>query len=481
MLSKFFQRKPASTDPSKLSAAIITRDAQGRLLALGLKWRVMVSGGSVSSAKRMASESFANHYTVLNGQTVGLALITSKSKKDAPSIWSAASAACKKFGGDGVFALSLSANEAWCFVMRNGLPTGAENIFVGDKETGEGSDDVALQFVRESQASLPSIRIYSDLSLDFGVEVTPFSLTDFSSMQLQVGDKLTQVVDNSKPKVPLPVLATVVIGLCSFGGWTYYKDWNAAQIAQKRLKNQVKIQPVDPLVSWKAAIQNSVVNFTEPNNDAIKLVRESFNRVPVKIDGWNLTGAKCLAGLQAQTLQKWSCRAEYTATTAVNTATNLQLTTKVPTGFVAVFSPLSAMALTWDVSSKVMPVKLDSLPERKEHLVGTASRIQPLLLALTNASNFAFEPVKVVAPLSKEGNVPIPKPASVVVPSVAAITFSGPLRSIDACLTKTIPAQWNSITFSMTSKPAVATADNLSLLKQSVVSATLSGNLYAKQ
>lgn len=440
MLQKLFKSKPAQARADKQPPVLLIRDDQERLIALGLTWRVMVAGGSNATAKRLAIAAKATHYCVVDGQTAGLATITGKSKKGTEIVTPAATVACSRFGGNGLFALQFGADAVWYFVMRNGLPTGSESIIRADAKNGDSALDIALVACKDAVEQNPDLAIYTDLDIDFeGIATTDFSLKSLTELTWQSSMGLIPIVNNDKTTLPVPILIAGAVVVCGYAGWSYYSDYVSANLAEeKRLALERANKQDDPVLAWRQALNTAMSGAVDANNVGVGLVRKSLQTtgLPATMNGWDLKTVTCTALPFVQSTQKWTCNAQYSATESVTTATNSQLKEKIPAAFTVSFSPIKQMTLKWEVSSQVKPVELKLLPERSEHLVQTASKLQTQLPSLTNTPNFSFEPLKVIPPLSVEKKTAIAMPAGFDIPAVAIVQVEGPLRSIDAVVAK---------------------------------------------
>lgn len=453
-----------------------------RVLALGMTWRTVMVAGGATTAMRMARAAKASHYCQIDGQVVGYGKIANNKGKPVPAqVYPAGTLAGRHCGGNAIFALTLSETEVWLLVVQNGRPSGMEEIVTADGAmSAHELAALRCQALIEAEAG---ITVYGDIdTLEF--ELLPLSMRELLEIAPNADDRLVALAKKGGfegMKVPRPLVVAAVCGLAGYGTWTAWTMHEAAKLAEERAREAARIAREEaPEIVWKKAFETMRETHPQPSSASFHTVRKSFDALPAQWLGWTLKTAICKSGLPAQRKQMWTCLAGYEATAKSGSATNAQLKPTVPPGYTANFSPTRGLSLGWQVTTSVEPMVQDSLPTRADHLLNTASRLQLLIPALSEAPTMAFTPVKIDPPRGQKSKAVIPMPKALVIPSESKLVLRGPLRSIDAALGRGIHADWKSVQF--TYNPSAFNTDSTSYtgLRQSTLQVEITGMIYAK-
>jgi hypothetical protein len=487
-MSLFNRKKPQGLINKPSGRAEVTRYAArplqfvqsstaSRALVLGLNWRTILLAGGTNAAITIAREGAATHYCVVGGQTVGYGLVPKDKLQTVPEqSYPAALLAGRQHSGDALFALSLSSTEIWVAQTRSGRPSGIDEVLI---ERNGQVDQLALDWLSKRLNQNPASVIYTDIDVSgTGAKSHASSLASLMTIPAMPADALIALPAANflaQIKVPMPLLkvagAVLLLWACNTG----YDAWNASVTAQKRAEEMAQRQQnEDPKKVWLESINRLGAGRLNPSIDNLRPLRKSLGELPVNWRGWHLKTAVCKPQTPNVGKQTWSCSANYESDGKVNTATNVELKSSIPQGFTAKFVPTQSLSLEWSVVSQVSPLDVAALPARAHHLLVTASKLQELLPALTDAPKITFTPLVVTPPRRFDGTA-IAMPSDVDLPSEAPISLKGPLRTIDALIERGVAAEWRSLTLSYGQISAEAVN-----LRTSALQVELNGIFYAK-
>jgi len=518
-----------------------------RALVLGLTWRAVVASGGQAAAQTLARQARATHYAVVGAShTVGYGLLPKKQAQVPERAYPAATLAARHAGGMAVFALRLSRTEAWLATVRNGRPSGSEELLSAD-------DDTQLQalVVARCQVLAPQLgsRVFTDLlppSSDAANppwQTQPCSLAELLALPPLPPEQLQALPGGALAslRVPRPVLYAAALGLSVLAGVEAYERWQADQRAQARAAEaRRRAEEEDPQRAWSRVWAQVRASRRQPSSDSLRAARQSLNTLPTTWLGWVLHDASCQhppqpastakaappsavaapgstttpssvtpgvapapgamaaasipgatasaspsgavaaaspSGAPALSSSAWACTASYQPpATGKPMATNTQLSQRVPKGFAVQFAPPLGVSLVWSVPVQASGLDPASLLTRAQHALSTASAIQELMPLMSGEPTaLVFKPLSGLPLPRRADGTAIAAPPGLALPTEATLAFRGPLRSMDALLTRNLPLDWRSLRLSYSVLPAQSVD-----LKQSALELDVQGVLYAK-
>jgi len=483
----FFKRDPNKSMTSKRNEAnrhaarplqFVQSSTHSRALVLGLNWRTIMLAGGSNAAITIAREGEATHYCVVGGQTVGYGLVPKDKVQTLPEqSFPAALLAGRQHAGDALFALTLSEVEVWVVQTRNGRPSGLDEVLI-DRNNGQ-VEQLALAWLAKRTKQNSSSIVYTDLNVgDLGVKVYPSTLQSLMTTPAMPADLLLALPAANffaQIKIPMPLLKVAGAVFALWAANVGYETWDATVTQERRAEELAQRQQnEDPKKVWTDSINQLSLGRLNPSIDNLRPLRTSLGALPVNWRGWHLKTAVCKPKTPSAGKQTWFCSASYESDGKISTATNLELEASAPKDFTVKFAPTQSLSLEWSVLTEVKPLNILELPTRAHQLLVTASKLQELLPALSDAPKITFTPLTVTPPRRADGTA-IPMPTNFELPTEAAISLKGPLRTIDALVDRGVIAEWKGLTLSY-----AQTAPESANLRTSALQVELNGILYAK-
>lgn len=465
--------KPNKKPVEKRRPAELIFDHAGKTaLAFGLHWRSIVTSDARKAGIAMARTQGATHY-LFRGQQIGFGFIDAKSNPQlaaGATVYPAAQAAARQYGGDALFVLQVSPGDYWIALIRNGSPTSLD-LFLVDSNDSQAIADAKshLEAIGGDDARLT---IYTNVE-NHGLAgvVKGASIDDILIAATNDEDRLL-VMPKVAMSIPKPLIAVAVLGSLALIGQQGIKWWEAKQRAQLAAHNRVTNE--DPALVWARVIADWEATKVSPGAAGLLAARESIGRLPVLWDGWTLSNAKCTAApLSAPAkVRAWGCSASYERT-AVSAKLNREMEPAIPPEWTVSFTPLKSMQVNWSVDEPINPLQIAGLKPTRFHSVDTSSRFQALAPAFSQELKFEFVAVNLPAPKQEDGTaLPLDSVASSL--REAVLSVRGPLRTIDALIVRDIPADWDSVGITF------AVSNSSYSINSSAVSAEVSGVIYAK-
>lgn len=450
---------------SAASVSLIQSEDGSYALGFGMRWRTLLKSGGKESSIPLARSAKATHYVHL-GHQVGYGIFPKNSGVD---LYPAALMAAKVNAGVALFCLVLAEDQYWLCLVRNGLPTTADDILVC-------SQSDAVQRMRHvlDQFSDEQIVVYSDIRQSGIAGAQEFTLHDLFDVVKTASD-LIQPLPKSGPKIPYPLMIAVIGGSVLLLGqklWSEYQN-------NERLKQLAAMrgQDEDPQVAWAPVLRTFLSENAKPDKDSLKRVRASLAEVPVMWSGWWLTGARCQVGPMVQTARSWSCTANYKRTGAGQVSSAMSGTVKklMPTSSV-IFPSIGTMAVSWSFSVASAEMVLAEIAEPEAQTLAMLSAMQPLVPTLSISPEFKMTPIELPAPKMSDGK-PYPKPPNFPELFSGQVLLRGPMRSIDFASTKLPPVDWQAIGIAFDEQASPSTKG----LTASALMAELEGKVLAKK
>jgi len=410
-----------------------------RMLALGLRWRAVITSDSKKrDLLRQASRDKATHVVLapfLMGQgRMGKGKIDSPKGTDL-AIYAAGLIAASTAQQDAVFALTLPDGRIWVCQTGGGRPIGQEELM-------PSAVDASVRV-----ASLRSLneQLQAWTDIEAVPSRRPYSFEDLMLPPPSPAARVEVVgKDSLLRRLPPSVRMVLGLGLVALVATEAQQWWQDT----KRLQEQRTAQALEAakVEQSRALWQSQVSAYLAGQSLQVDLsaLRASLDRVPVIWQGWRLQSAKCTSAAPAQAAKKWACTALYTTPDVkLGQAFDANKRLVVPAGFEADFIPTKEVHLRWVVQTPVIALSAQSLPDKQEHLIGTASLLQMNMAGLANPPELRFAPVDLVQPRHADG-APVLMPADLRLPVKAIITFKGPAAIADA-LTAGLKADWQSL------------------------------------
>lgn len=471
-------RKPTE----QRSEIVLIDNEEGTVrLAFGLQWSPIVTSGGLDTACAMARKKGATHMLYrARALQIGHGYINPKlNPKSTAKIYPAAQVAARQHGGDSVFALKTGDNEYWLAVIRAGKPTSIDKFFSADSDATLLAE--AEKIVADSAEDDTRFTVYTNIDRNSFTSPQRSSVEELLLAAANPEDILPTLPKLKGLQVPKPVAyamgAVLVLLLANEG-----LNWKAKRDLARQ--QALKLSPVDEPaeIAWGRAISAWELTQAAPDRSGFMAARESVNSVPVLWNGWMLGALSCTAAALQQPTEAnksasrmWTCSAEYNKSRVG--ATNAVMAKSVPKGWAVTFLPLTQMRATWKVDQAAKSIKLSEMLDMDTHLIQTAAALQELSPAIVNDLKIAFRPLEIKPPLKSDGTSYSTADAPVTAFS-APITISGPIRTIDALSAAPVDVEWTNL--KVVVAPVAKGKAQASTLKQSAITAEISGVLYAK-
>lgn len=465
-----FKKKQKSSSDKRKKIELIFDSYEKNALAFGLQWRSIVTADVQKTGTAMARAQAASHI-IFRGQQVGFGSIDPKESPRLASgaaIYAAAQVAGRQYGGNSLFVVQVAPREYWIALVRNGLPTSTD-IFLTSSDDSQVIQQANTYLAEVSDEAL-SITIYTNLR-DHGFEgvVKYASVEDILLAATNEQDRVSAILKQSMT-LPVPVLVVLGAGALLIAGQQGFKWWEAKQ----RLANMAlnKTETEDPAVAWARAVSEWEATSFGPSSAGLLAARESIGHLPVLWSGWRLVNAGCAAvPLTAPAAARpWSCTAAYARPRGA--VLNREMVSGIPEGWNVTFSPLKGMSVSWSLSEPIAGLKVANLLPTKFHNIETTSQLQAIAPAFSSDIAFVFSPVAIPPPKGQDGTaLPMDPSASGI--SESRLVLTGPLRSVDALIDRSLPADWSAldVRFSDATTPSIIS---------SAVMAEVKGVVYAK-
>ncbi|MCX8518336.1 MAG: hypothetical protein ORN29_09840 [Rhodoferax sp.] len=503
----------------------------GRTVAVNLVWRTVMQAGDKQPAI-MARDAGASHYCSVQG-TVGYGKLPSTRNGLRPTATAAAITplallAMRHISNTvgntaALLALTLGQGTYWLCSIRNGLPSGPEEVVASldilrgilEEASDLAIDNEAESFTLFTDAIAGSASDMDIEGLDQGLDARQFSfpvqaltLNELLREQAAPGDVLQAVgisrgtsnnTGRGQGKASSPVRKAVMAGLpllLAYGGYSYYQQEQEEQasIAKAAAERAATEKVIDPAVLWSQAIQSATRHHHAADALVLKTLRSSLGKVPVDWLGWQLKSTSCSVSTTNPTAataatergRSWDCVASYEA--KEQSASFAQLQAAVPAGFSARFLPTTKASLHWAVQQSVAPLEVKTLPFQSQTILDLGSTLQGLRAELTELPSFTFVPLADLVPPKDKSGTAVAQPVSMETPVQASLNLKGPLRSLDSIIQQGIAANWSSLTVQLSDSKllaldpanAVASINNNSTANTSALTFELSGVVYAK-
>lgn len=369
----FFKKK--KNNANKRNVELIFDDNQ-KALAFGVQWRSIVTNDVKKFVSDFAKAQGATHM-LLRGQQVGVGVIDDQAYPQLSSgvvVYPAAQVAARQYGGDAIFAVKVDEGEYWVALIRSGLPTSSDTFLM------DGNDFDALTEARRLLDGVSSetsnLSIYTNIpNHEFQGSVKHFSTDELFLAASNDEDHFSKIKKESM-NLPLPAMIVIGLGVVLLVGQQSYKMWEAKKRTAAAMAAAAEIE--DPSLAWARIVAEWESTKSAPNFDGLLAAREALGRLPVILDGWKLTKAKCSAGaiIPAAPTRPWSCIGSYER--PIGASPNRDIRSSVPEGWTATFTPLKNMQVSKSFQAPVAKMLIAQLLPVNDHSIETASLLQEL-------------------------------------------------------------------------------------------------------
>ncbi|RMX08158.1 hypothetical protein D8I35_03310 [Corticibacter populi] len=443
-----------------------------RQFVAGMDWRQSVQSiDRKKDALARARKQRANWYTTIGQHTIGIAAVRAKPAKGEPFYSLAAGFAALCGTGYGFAAVRLADQRIWICGAIDAAPAAGNDQVV---RSGEIARERLQHFLGQVDGSCA---VYTnDPGLLDGLAGTiqqhAADLTDIKQAAVAQAP-LTRVGSS----VPAPLLGIVLFALVGVAGFKGYQYWQL----QQRIKTDAAAAAsthVDAAVVWRRAYDELAQQQVIVGPAGLRQLRDAIAELPTSIAGWRLAQADCAAALEA-----WSCALSYERVTNVGLdPTNAEFEQLRPRHWQHVQFPtinLASAAITVPSAGHVLD--LDALPHVWERQIEGASAIQRVLRAFGSNEQGGYEELVPTIPVDGNGE-PVPKPDELQLAVLkSSTTLSGPLRSVDVLVDDSVPMAWRSLRLDVEPIPSDWRESGRPGLIDSLLKATLTGDVYAKR
>lgn len=440
MKLSFSKRRPRPAQASHADLApplMLLSSADGqKVVALGLRWKAVITSDSKKAdLLREASKQHASH-VVLAPFLMGMGRLDTPTAATDTAIYSAAMMAASTAQQDGAFALSLPDGRVWLCQIHSGRPSGQEELLSSSLE--------ACRRVDELRLLQDALQIWTDIEDIAGRR--PYTFDDLMLPPPGQSARVQAVAKESWLK-RLPVSARLALALATLAflameGQAWWQNTQRLEI-QRLAQAAEAAKEGQALALWQSKLNNYLAEQAQQLD--LSPLRSSLDRLPVVWQGWRLQSAKCTSAALDKTSKNWRCTAIYnTPDVKLGQAFDANKRLAVPAGFEANFLPTKEVHLHWQAQTPAVALSAQTLPDRQEHLVGTASLLQMNMISLANPPEIKFTPIDLVQPRHTDGT-PALLPANLRPPVKATITFKAPAAIADA-LVERLKADWNALT-----------------------------------
>jgi hypothetical protein len=428
---------PSHADQAPPLMLLSSADGQ-KVVALGLRWKAVITSDSKKAdLLRDASKQRASH-VVLAPFLMGMGRLNTPTAATDTAIYSAAIMAASTAQQDAVFALSLPDGRIWLCQIHSGRPSGQEELLSSSLQ--------ACRRVDELRRVQDALQIWTDIE-DIA-DRRPYTFDDLMLPPPGQSARVQAVAKESWLK-RLPVsarlaLALAVLAFLAMEGQAWWQ--NSQRLEIQRLAQAAQAAKEDQARTlWQSRLDTYLAEQAQQLD--LSTLRSSLDRLPVVWQGWRLQSAKCTSTALAldKSSKKWRCTAIYnTPDVKLGQAFDANKRLTVPTGFEADFLPTKEVHLRWHAQTPAVSLSAQTLPDRQEHLVGTASLLQMNMISLANPPEIRFAPIDLVQPRHTDGT-PALLPGNLRLPVKATITFKAPAAIADALVDR-LKADWNTLT-----------------------------------
>lgn len=452
-----------------MSAQIIERR-----YVVGMTWQQTVQAVNLKRhAPQVARKAKASYFCTVGQTTIGTTSLKVKNRGE--KLIALAAGVASLGHGLSFVALRLASGGIWvCGSIRHAPAAGFDQV-VADKASAQA-------IFERFTAQVPSqVDVYcSEADL-----LTLSQSAEGVSQQQIEGITLAQIVRaaaDSEPltktglSIPPPYLyvgGVLLLVLAGSRGWDYWKIEQRRKAAALASANAI-----DPAKAWADAYAAYGLQTAIYGQKSLRAIREAIESTASSIAGWRLTQIECVPAAQ-----KWACTMDFDRTVNVGLdPTNNDFERLRPRHWYGVHFPgVNLAKAVMDVDTGMGTLEINALPLLAVQQRDGISAVQKTLRAFASHKVGLFTEVQITAPLNKAGEA-IPKPAELSLSLYKARLeeITGPLRSVDLFVSEGMPVTWSKVTVTFDRLSPNWLEKGQASLTKSAVTATLSGDIYAK-
>ena len=439
-----------------------------RRYVIGVTWQQTVQAVNLKKhAQQLARKGKADYYCTVAPATVGTAKLKVSNQGEKLIALATGVAA---FANGHVFAAIKLPQGIWICAAIDGAPATGFDALVTDEEAARSR---LAAFERLATSSISLFTNEPDL-LYPAPEVQPVTLSQVISAA--ASNEASEALAKVGTSIPPAVLYTVAGAILLLGGLRAWDYWQLEQRRQAELL--ANANELDPKTAWTQAFQAYAQEKSTYGHEALRALREATEKLPTSIAGWRLKETDCKPSAGST----WGCTLKFDRTADVGLdPTNEDFEHLRPREWTVRYSTVDEIEAVMQVSAPARRLNFDELTPLAIQQVRGLSSLQLILRAFSVKTIGQFQPEAVPAPLNKVGEpVSMPAELGLAIYRAALTNLSGPLLSVDLLITPEVPVAWTSFKVDFARLPNDWQANGEASLKKSLMTATLAGEIYAK-
>lgn len=414
-------------------------------LVFGLDWFVIMGTDAPAQARRLARRYRASHLAVgqINANCVGLGSLNRRQDPVLPRCAAALVVASRHPGATVSLICQLENDLWWMVAVHDGaVVTRSDQLFATEEQA---------QLAREElSAFYPGItHLDACTETQFVAWVDGSGVAASRLLALRAGARKRQIAGWFVALLAISGGLGLAIYFTKAGQTS--ETVSAAESAEKAKQ------------AWKTALHQALRAHWLHGRDGTAGVLINLYRQPVRLAGWHLQTAQCVAKRTV-----WHCQSHYQREQPQ--ASNQGFLDAAPAHWRITFTPLEQARAEWSIQSRGkaldgVPLNVSSANEAE-----LFSRLQEIRPALPQVNISAPVPLAITAPLDGEGQ-PLSRPVDLPRYGLRSVEFRVPLRSVSLLIPHVQHIGWERIALTVApqSKPS---------LTHSVFMAQLKGVLY---
>lgn len=439
-----------------------------RRYVIGMTWQQTVQAVNLKKhAMQLARKAKADYCCTVTPATVGTAKLKAPSRGEKLI---ALATGVANLGSGHVFAAIKLPQGIWICGAIDRAPATGFDALVADEQAArarladfeqQATSTVAL-FSNEPNLLLPADRVEA--------------ITLPQVISAAAGSENSEPLAKVGTSIPPAVLYTIggaVLVLGCIRAWDY---WQLEQRRQAEL--MANANELDPKTAWTQAFQAYAQEKQTYGHEALRTLREATEQLPTSIAGWRLQFAKCLPA----STSNWGCTLTFERTRDVGLdPTNAEFERLRPREWTVSYPTVDAIQAVMPVSIPARRLNFDALTPLARQQVDGISALQLILRAFSGSTLEPFKAEAVPAPLNKVGEaVSMPAEFNLAIYKASLSNLSGPLRSVDMLIAPEVPVAWTSFDVDFARLPTDWQISGEASLTTSLMTATLVGEIYAK-
>ena len=437
-----------------------------RRFVVGMTWQQTVQAVDLKRhAPQLARKARASYYCTVAPTTIGTAKLKVRSRGEKLI---ALAAGVATLGNGQVFvALRLASGGIWICGSIDHAPAAGFDQVVSDQASAQAFFE---QFATQAYGQ---IEVYCSES-NLLVTVEQVDTITFADIVRAAAD--SEPLAKAGISIPLPYAYVVGASLVVLAGMRVWDYWQAEQ--RRHAELLASANAIDPKTAWTEAYAAHAQQQIIYDHTSLRAIREAIESPATSLAGWRLKRTDCVPASE-----KWACTMEFERMTDVGLdPTNSEFERLRPRHWYNVrFPNINLASAVMDVDTGMTKLDFQALPSLAVQQVEGISALQERLRAFASHSVDPFKEEQITAPLNKSGEA-IPKPAELRLALYKAELkdISGPLRSVDLFVAADVPVAWTkfSVAFDRLSPDWLDKGE--ATLTKSAMTATLTGEIYAK-